>query len=589
MISDFEPTYRLSDTLFEQALTIIERSGAPELIDNYYAQTKGPGGRPRRGTAYTIKAVLVCALSLIMTGRTPSMKVILNTIGDLTPPQLAHVGMAGQDTLRIFGARDEQDRERHRFTAWLSQRLQCLDSGLDQPARRITNHAHQQIVAARTDEQRSRNQDATERLRTVINRIVAGSIIDAHPEGAEGDLVADESIFDLASTSTGLGAKPDMNRGACYFGKYYSRARKSSPLRSEERNSTSAFGIGVTTITRIGRGEQLHLVPQVFVGMDIHEPTSGSVNALGVAIDHMKRNGLDTRHVNSRRWPLFTVDMGYSTKVLFSQLMLDNRYRGVFRYPEFWKLTEHTPPRDKTQPLPGPIQHAGAFYCPAAAHLLTGHRPPKTRDLLAANSWETHDRRLLSVLPFLMGTNSRPFLGKPPGRPRLGVTPQQSVKAELVCPAVQRRVRCPLKPESMENTTFGLPLAEPAWKAHERTCCSQSSITINLSDEQFRKSQWGPVPGTWEHTLYFEAARSLTEQRFSMLKSPYITGLGAFNFGPRREPMVKILLALAVAATNHRIQKTHASRALREESIDIRWRQLRSRLGYEPARTPPRT
>lgn len=43
------------------------------------------------------------------------------------------------------------------------------------------------------------------------------------------------------------------------------------------------------------------------------------------------------------------------------------------------------------------------------------------------------------------------------------------------------------------------------------------------------------------------------------------------------------------AATNHQIHKTHNARGRREESIDIRWRQLQSHLGHEPARTPPRT
>jgi hypothetical protein len=53
--------------------------------------------------------------------------------------------------------------------------------------------------------------------------------------------------------------------------------------------------------------------------------------------------------------------------------------------------------------------------------------------------------------------------------------------------------------------------------------------------------------------------------------------------------VVKILLALAVAATNHQIQKTFEANAVREESVDIRWRQLERHLGYEPTRTPQRT
>ena len=188
-----------------------------------------------------------------------------------------------------------------------------------------------------------------------------------------------------------------------------------------------------------------------------------------------------------------------------------------------------------------------------------------------------------------MGTNSRPFLGRPRGRPRLGATPKTEVKVELVCPAVQLRVQCPLKPDSMRHAPFGTPPAAPTWQAQERRCCAQSTVTVTLTAPQFQKAQWGPVAGSWEHTLYLEAARSLTEQRYSLLKSPHVTGITQMTWGPRREPIVKILLALAIAATNHQIQKTHNARRPREESIDIRWRQLQERLGHEPARTPPRT
>jgi hypothetical protein len=214
---------------------------------------------------------------------------------------------------------------------------------------------------------------------------------------------------------------------------------------------------------------------------------------------------------------------------------------------------------------------------------------PKTRDLLANNGWEAHDRRLASVLPFLMGLNSRPRLSRPRGRPPLGVEPRLDVKAELVCPAVQLRVQCPLKPASMTRAAFGAPTAAPTWQASDRQCCAQSIVTVTLTPRQLKKAQWGPVGASWEHTLYFEAARARTEQTFSILKSAHVTKLVDLKWGPRREPMVKLLLALAVASTYHRIQKTYRSRHAREESIDVRRRQLRDHLGHEPAKTPPLT
>jgi hypothetical protein len=53
--------------------------------------------------------------------------------------------------------------------------------------------------------------------------------------------------------------------------------------------------------------------------------------------------------------------------------------------------------------------------------------------------------------------------------------------------------------------------------------------------------------------------------------------------------MIKIILALAVAATNLRIQASFDPSAVRTESVDIRWRQLTADLGHEPIRMPPRT
>lgn len=591
MITPYEPRYLLSDNMFQQAKEIIDRSGVPGLIEQYYCEEKSAGGRESSGIAYTMTAVLVGALSLIMLTRKPSIKAILNAIADLSPGQLAAVGMAGQDTSRIFGSRVEQRRERQRFTAWLCRRLQPLDPSPDQPARRIPNAEHHRIVAARTSTQRADYAAAATRLEIVINDLIKGSIQDPQPSGSVGDLVADESIFHLAGPSSGLGSRPEKNRGAAYFGKYYVRERSTGTIDGDDRRiGKRGYAIGVTTITRVGAGTQVHAVAPVILAAHIGHPSSGDPAALRVCIEHMRRNGLDTRPPGQTTWPRFTVDMGYSVKKDFPWLMFEQKYTGVFWYPETTTLTEPSQQTEGPKPRPqGPVQFAGAFYCPAVEPLLGGHRLQRTRDLLATNGWERHDAKLRAILPFLMGTNTRPFLGRSRGRPRLGALPGRQVKVELVCPAVQGRVQCPLKPASMDRAAFGTPLATPTWQAQDRQCCAHSPLTLTLTPAQFQKAQWGPVATSWDHVLSFEAERSLTEQRYSLLKSPYVTGITEMTWGPRREPLVKILLALAIAATNHRIQQTHQLNGCREESIDIRMRQLHDHLGHEPARTPPRT
>ncbi|MCV7316657.1 hypothetical protein H7J77_14050 [Mycolicibacillus parakoreensis] len=591
--SEFELPYRLTDQYFRQARIIIDRSRVEETLDGYHAESHA-GGRPTQGIRYTLTAVLTAALSLIMLGRAPTLKSILVTIGGFTGTQLTEVGMTGQDTRPLFGAVTEQLREYKRFTAWLNRMLTPIDPAPDQPAERITNAQHRRIIANRTPQQQEACARAGERLKTVINDLVAASILDPHPAACRGDLVADETIIDLASPAAGLGTKDDKNRGAASFGKYYARDGRFGPVSSDGRATGKAgFGVGITALTRVGPPDQLHQIPQVMLAIDIHEPTSGSPEALDVCLTHVKRSGLDSRVPNARYWPTLTVDMGYNPKDSFAHVMLRHQYSAVVRYPQPWSLLEtsaNPPGTPDTEPLPGPIQFAGSFYCPAAEPLLRDHRVPKSRELLATNDWSAHDERLAATLPLLMGTNSGPTERRKRGRPRLGEPSPTRIVQELVCPAVQRRVRCPLKPASMTQTPFGTPLVTPTWTAEERACCTNSFTTVTFTDRQLKKAQFGRYPGaSWEHMIYFEAARAATEQRFSLLKSPHIARMVEMRWGPRREPMVKILLALAVAATNHQIQKSHNPTKRRAESTDIRWRQLAHHLGRDPVRTPPRT
>ena len=86
MITNFRETYTLGPEVFREALEIIERSGAAELIDEYRAEARGAGGRPPTGPIYNIKAVLVAALTLLMLQRTPSEKGLLEAIANFTEP-----------------------------------------------------------------------------------------------------------------------------------------------------------------------------------------------------------------------------------------------------------------------------------------------------------------------------------------------------------------------------------------------------------------------------------------------------------------------------------------------------------------------
>lgn len=586
---------RSTDALFDDAVAVIERSGVVETIETLYEQERLPGGRLPSGIIYTIRAVLVAALVRIIGCAPPTYAGILTTIARFDHQQLTTVGMGDQD---LTALRANNTAEYRRFHGWLDRRLAPLDPGADLPARRVTNDDHRNAVAGRSPQQRQRAQEAAVRIHRIMNRLVAASIHDPSPAAYRGDLVADESIFDLAGHSAGLGIRPEKHRGAAYCGRYYLRDASSGEVKTAQRPREirkAAFGIGLTAVTRVGPPDALHTVSPVIVGIDVHEPTSGSVTGLKAALDGMRENHLDGRRSARSRWPHLTIDMGYNPKQGFAELMLDYQYSAVARYPKRWNLTfASVDPRPSdgagSRTSPGPVQIAGAFYCPATLEYTRKYGVPATRRLLADKDFTLHDERLRRILPFLMGVNSRPFRARmTPGRPALGKADTMRIKQELVCPAAMRRVRCPLKPDSMTATPIGTPTAVPTWTAEEYRCCAKSSVTVTLTPDQLRMAQWNLVPGSWEHGLYFEAARALTEQRFSLLKSPHITGIANLTWGPRREPMIKIILALAVAATNLRIQAGFDPDAVRVESTDIRWRQLAADLGHEPVRVPPRT
>lgn len=596
MITHIRVTYTLSDEIFGDALEIIERSGAAELIDEYRAQDRGPGGRPPTGPRYTIKAVLVSLLTLLMLARTPSEKCVLEGIANFSKPQLRAVGMDGQEVMAV--CLKNSNSAYGSYQSWLMRALTSIDSGPDLPGVRVTNAEHRAKLDARTPQMWEKCALALERGRHVINRIVAGSIIEQSRMGCVGDLVVDETVIRLAKPGAGLGTRDDKCRGAAYIGNYHQKTRKGVNSDGEEIIEThdDGFSVGMTVTASTGGLNGLHLVVPVITAIDIHSANGADLEGLAQCLRFQELNGLDYRRGGRADWTLLTADKGYIPLDGFAELMLSRKISHVSRSPVLWNriLPASNPagaPADRQ--LPGPVMVEGTFFCPAAEPMLRKRLVRETRVLLSENGFQQQDARLAAVLPLIMGTNSRPRLARPNrGRVALGAPePEKVPKMELVCPAVQGRVRCPLKPASMETAPVQAPLVEPTWAASQYTVCEKSSTTVTLTQMQFKNAQFGLVPGSWEHALYYEATRALTEQRFSIIKSQHVNGFSDLSWGAKREPMIKLVLALSVAAANYRVQKSAGERAhlSREESIDVRMRQLRRDLGHDPTKTPPRT
>ena len=580
-----EQRIMISPDYVESCAAVIEKSGAHQMIDFYFRQDRGVGGRKSTGPKYSMLGVHTIGLALIGIRRVPSMAEIWRTLWALDPAQQARLELdlsCGEGTYRAFAM-------------WLTRRLEPLDSLPDAPARRVKNRDHRRMLAARSIEQEQASEVASERLHQVVNALVTGSIHEQAPKGYRGDIIADETIIDLAGQSTGLGSRDTKRRGAAYSGAYYIRDREDHSLHSELGNRRSTKGgvaVGITAVCRVGPPRAVYSVAPVITGISIDKPSSGSVQGLARAIRFHQENGFDQR-VQRGRLPLLTVDMGYNVKQNFNDTLLAAGYAPVVRYPKNWRTVFASDTAAGDEPASGPLQIAGEFYCPAARDIAgSGKIVRRTMELLAEDDgFERQDARLEALFPLIMGTNSRPYRARQGrGRPRKDENEcEKPVKIDLVCPAVQGRVRCPLKPASMTLASEDAPEISPSWTADHYNCCAKSSITHTFTAEQWKRAQWGLVPGSWEHATYYEAARAITEQRFSIMKSPHVTGMESFKRGVRREPMLYITLALWVASTNLAIQEQFERKTACQDSMTQRLRLVREDTGRDLAKVPPRT
>ncbi|MHC9565791.1 hypothetical protein ACQXZL_10925 [Corynebacterium diphtheriae] len=73
------------------------------------------------------------------------------------------------------------------------------------------------------------------------------------------------------------------------------------------------------------------------------------------------------------------------------------------------------------------------------------------------------------------------------------------------------------------------------------------------------------------------------------MKSQHLSGREHLKWSPRREPMISVIIALWIAATNLAIQDSHVAKMPRPSSIKKQKRRLERDLGRALMSTPPRT
>ena len=243
----------------------------------------------------------------------PTVTGTFRTLLDFDAAQLAEVGI---DDKALEPMRSNFERAYKSFAGWLDAELECLDSGPDQPASRISVPESRAIERRRTPDQLAAYQLAGDRRTEVVNAIVSAWIDPKLRQGRRGDIVVDGMIVDLAGPSPEFTRQEKQKRGAAYYGAYYRRdARHRLDSEGNKIAKKRGWGIEVTAVTSVGPVGNLHSVPPLFTGLSIHKPTSGSLEGLDEAVQFHRKAGFDTRPLaaNARR-PLLVADMGYLKK-----------------------------------------------------------------------------------------------------------------------------------------------------------------------------------------------------------------------------------------------------------------------------------
>lgn len=590
--------------VFDYADQLVADSGVVEMLEERVAAARRGTGRPPSGIRYTIRAVLVAAVMLVYRQRAVTYTSIIETILDLTDGQLDAVGMTlspEQKASVHWGVVDAR-REYGRFHGWWDRILATCDPYWDLPRRRQTVAETRAALGRRTPEQQADAAERHEVLTDLANALIVASIDTVDPmQGATYGI--DETTLMCANPDREIGSKPTKKRAALPAANYFTRDKgvvvDAGDGGTSRGGGKRGAGVGVTTMSRFGPRHDLLAAPPVFVAVAFGPVTSGDPGKALSCVDRAVSAGLARPAHRNRRAPLVAVDRGYSIKIGFNDGLLSRGFAGAFHYREGWSGVSMSP--SVSHPVlgrtdTGPVHAWGGHYCPAVAHLLREDPVIRTDDLKTSADWDRHDARLRRLLPARMGVNGRPSLRHVrAGRPVVGIDSPQEWRQTLICPAVQGRVQCPLKPASMKSIEDGPlqpdgrpwgPELRPSWEADRYLCCQKSQVTVPMTADQVRNHQPGMQAGSWEHIFFLEAARSLTEQRYADLKSAHIGNLQSLQQGPRSTPMAYLVTAIALAVTNRRSQDSHD--AWKRAAAD-RWPSLERRLGRPPMQSPPLT
>jgi hypothetical protein len=238
--------------------------------------------------------------------------------------------------------------------------------------------------------------------------------------------------------------------------------------------------------------------------------------------------------------------------IAIGDLLADSGY--AYRVPETWALPLrrlgvdliqelHPADRGRQGTHLGAIRANGNLYCPATPSALL-ELGPLARGATQAET-AAHDQKARELARHKLS----PISGY-----------DEDGYRRLACPAARGKLRCPLRPESMElSHTRPEVLAPPE---HPPTCCAQRTITVppSVNAKTAQKHDY-PSP---EHRRSY-ARRSAAERAYATVKDPASNDLSRGWCRLTGLTPIALFAASVFVARNLRVADSFAARQAEEE------------------------
>jgi len=238
--------------------------------------------------------------------------------------------------------------------------------------------------------------------------------------------------------------------------------------------------------------------------------------------------------------------------IAIGDLLADSGY--AYRVAETWALPLRGLGIDLVQDLHpndrgpqgthmGAVRANGNLYCPAtpAALLELG---PLARGATEAEE-AAHDRKAAELARHKLG----PIAGY-----------DEDGYRRVACPAARGKLRCPLRPESMQLPHTRPEVADPP--GHPPRCCSQRTITVPASVNA-KTAQKHDYPSPEHRRSY--ARRSAAERAYATVKDPASNDLGCGWCRLMGLTPIALFAASVLVARNLRVADAFAARQAEDE------------------------